>query len=347
MPNGWAQPGGISTGTQLQNPRKEPEETRMNEERIPGAEWPLLQEMGITEREIARRQAFLEFGNEDIRELAGIDELAQKYADPIIEAFYKHLLSFEEARAFFPNSEVLERVKRAQKTFFRRLTQGEYDQAYIEDRLKVGAVHERIGLPVKLYLGMYTFYLRDVASHLFEAYRDAPERALKAYLSLMKVVFLDIGLAIDTYIYRREQLIRQQQEAMRELPTPVLQVRERLLILPIVGLLESHRARQLTEQLLNSIGATRAKVAILDITGVPIVDSKVANHLLQTVSAARLMGATVILTGLSPSIAQALVALGVDLSPVKTTVDLQSGLEEAERLLGYRLIPVEEGTTRM
>jgi rsbT co-antagonist protein RsbR len=125
----------------------------------------------------------------------------------------------------------------------------------------------------------------------------------------------------------------------------VLQVRERLLVLPIVGVLESYRARQLTEQLLNSISATRAKVAIMDITGVPIVDSKVANHLLQTVSAARLMGATVILTGLSPQIAQALVAIGVDLSQVQTTVDLQSGLEEAERLLGYRLVPVAVRTS--
>jgi rsbT co-antagonist protein RsbR len=318
----------------------------MTEHAKPGAEWPLIQEMGITDREIARRRAFLEFGDEDIQKLMSIRTLAETYTDPVIEAFYRHLLSFDEARAFFPNPEVIERVQRAQKIYFRSLTQGEYDQDYIEDRLRIGAVHERIGLPVELYLGMYSFYLRAVAAHLFDAYRDAPEKALEAFLSLMKVIFLDIGLAIDTYINRREQLIRQQQEAMRDLPTPVLQVRDRLLILPIVGMLESHRARQLTEQLLNSIGATRAKVAILDITGVPIVDSKVANHLLQTVSAARLMGATVILTGLSPQIAQTLVALGVDLSPVKTTVDLQSGLEEAERLLGYRLIPAGEESAR-
>ena len=309
------------------------------------AERALMREMGITEREIARRRAFLEFGDEDIKELMSIHALAEQYADPVIEAFYQHLLSFEETRSFFQDPKLLERVKRSQKDYFRRLTQGEYDKAYIEDRLKVGAVHERIGLPVKSYLGMYSFYLRTVAGRLFEAYQDAPERALRASRSLMKVIFLDIGLAIDTYISRREQLIRKQQEAMRELPTPVLQVRERLLVLPIVGLLESYRARQLTEQLLNSISATRAKVAIMDITGVPIVDSKVANHLLQTVSAARLMGATVILTGLSPQIAQALVAIGVDLSQVQTTVDLQSGLEEAERLLGYRLVPVAVRTS--
>ncbi len=309
-----------------------------------GEEPTLMREIGISEREIARRTAFLELGEEDVLELEGIDELAQQYADPVIEAFYKHLLSFEETRGFFQDPRLLERVKHAQKAYFRRLTQGECDKAYIEDRLKIGAVHERIGLPVKSYLGMYCFYLRTVAGHVFGAHKDAPEKALRAYLSLMKMVFLDIGLAIDTYIHRREQLIRKQQEAMRELPTPVLQIRERLLAMPIVGILDSYRVRQLTEQLLDSISATRAKVAMLDITGVPLVDSKVANHLLQTVSAARLMGATVILTGLSPALAQALVAIGVDLSHVRTTVDLQSGLEEAERLLGYKRVPVGEET---
>jgi rsbT co-antagonist protein RsbR len=302
----------------------------------------LIEEIGITDREIARRRAFLELGEEDINVLKSIDPVAQEYADPVIDDFYKHLLAFEETRVFFQDPKVLERVKRAQKQYFAGLTQGNYDKGYIEDRLKIGAVHEHIGLPVKAYLGMYNFYLRDVANRLFDTFKNEQGKALRAYLSLLKVVFLDIGLAIDTYINRREQLIGKQQEAMRELPTPVLRVRERLLILPVVGILESYRAHQLTEQLLESIDATRAKVAIMDITGVPVVDSKVANHLLQTVSAARLMGATVILTGLSPQIAQALVAIGVDLSQVKTTVDLQSGLEEAERLLGYRLIPVSE-----
>lgn len=304
----------------------------------------LMEEIGMTDREIANRRAFLELGEEDIKELQGIDPVAKAYADPVIEDFYKHLLNFEETRVFFQDRQLLERVKRAQKRYFSRLTLGNYDKNYIEDRLKIGAVHERIGLPVKAYLGMYNFYLRNVANRLFDAYPGEPGKALRAYLSLLKVVFLDIGLAIDTYINRREQLIGKQQEAMRELPTPVLRVRERLLILPVVGVLESYRAHQLTEQLLESIGATRAKAAIVDITGVPIVDSRVANHLLQTVSAARLMGATVILTGLSPQIAQALVAIGVDLSQVKTTVDLQSGLEEAERLLGYRLVPAGEKT---
>lgn len=132
--------------------------------------------------------------------------------------------------------------------------------------------------------------------------------------------------------------VQQQEESIRELSTPVLQVRERLLILPIIGVLDTRRARQLTEQLLRGIRDRRAKVVVVDITGVPVIDSKVANHLVQTVEASRLMGASVIITGMSSEIAQTLVTLGVDLSKVNTVGDLQGGIEEAERLLGYEVL---------
>jgi len=164
----------------------------------------------------------------------------------------------------------------------------------------------------------------DLLNHVLDAFEPASNRIANT-------------VAVS-FVQERERIIRQQQEAIRELSTPVLQVRERLLILPIIGVIDSQRARQITEQLLRGIRANRAKVVVIDITGVPTVDSTVANHLVQTVDASRLMGATVIVTGLSSEIAQTLVTIGVDLSKMKTVGDLQGGIEEAERLLGYRVI---------
>jgi rsbT co-antagonist protein RsbR len=143
-------------------------------------------------------------------------------------------------------------------------------------------------------------------------------------------------------VQERERVIRQQQEAIRELSTPVLQVRERLLILPIIGVIDAQRARQLTEQLLRGIRTNRAKVVVIDITGVAAMDATVANHLVQTVEASRLLGATVIVTGLSPEIAQTIVTIGVDLGKMNTVGDLQGGIEQAERLLGYKVVPVAD-----
>ena len=182
--------------------------------------------------------------------------------------------------------------------------------------------------------------LRDVlARSLFAKYHanfEVLNDVLDAYEPAANSIAITVAVG---FVRERERVIREQQEAIRELSTPVLQVRERLLILPIIGLIDPQRARQLTEQLLRGIRANRAKVVVIDITGVAAMDASVANHLVLTVESARLLGAMVIVTGLSPEIAQTLVNIGVDLGKMNTVGDLQGGIEEAERLLGYTVLP--------
>jgi rsbT co-antagonist protein RsbR len=194
------------------------------------------------------------------------------------------------------------------------------------------------GVEIREVLGI-VLLLRDVLGRsLFKKYGSdfaMLNRVLDAYEPAANRIANTVGVS---FVHERERIIRQQQEAIRELSTPVLQFRDRLLILPIIGVIDPHRARQLTEQLLQGIRDNRAKVVVIDITGVPSVDSTVANHLVQTVDASRLMGATVIVTGLSSEIAQTLVTIGVDLTKMKTVGDLQGGIEEAERLLGYQIV---------
>ena len=192
--------------------------------------------------------------------------------------------------------------------------------------------HEVIGI---------VLLLRDVlARSLFAKYQGdfgKLNRILDAYEPAANRIANTVSVG---FVQERERIIREQQEAIRELSTPVLQVRERLLILPIIGVIDPQRARQLTEQLLRGIRTNRAKVVVIDITGVAAMDSQIANHLVQTVEASRLLGATVIVTGLSPEIAQTLVNIGVDLGKMNTVGDLQGGIEGAERLLGYKVIPI-------
>ncbi len=208
-------------------------------------------------------------------------------------------------------------------------------QAYARD------LSERIiprGVETDEVLGI-VLLLRDVlARSLFKNYQDDADlldRILDAYEPAANRIAVTVGVS---FVEERERVIREQQEAIRELSTPVLQVRDGLLILPIIGVLDSQRARQLTEQLLGAIQANRAKVVVIDITGVASIDLAVANHLVQTVEAARLMGASAIITGLSSKIAQTLVDLGVNLGMMKTVGDLQGGLEEADRMVGYRAV---------
>jgi rsbT co-antagonist protein RsbR len=129
----------------------------------------------------------------------------------------------------------------------------------------------------------------------------------------------------------RERTIAAQQQAIVELSTPVLQVWKGILIMPLVGVIDTARAKDMTDRLLEEIADRQASVVLIDITGVPVVDSGVAQHLLLTIRAVKLLGAKCMLTGVSPAVAQTLVTLGINLSEVITKGSLQSGLAHALR----------------
>jgi rsbT co-antagonist protein RsbR len=204
------------------------------------------------------------------------------------------------------------------------------------DRMAQGAVRGVVQYE-RVLSGMLT--LRDAFWHsMFLYYRTEPDRladALKAFEPVANKILLIVAMAFNS---ERERVVLRQQEAIRELSTPVLKVRDRLLILPIIGLIDSERALQLTEHLLSAIREFRARAVVMDVTGVAAIDSKVANHLIQTVDAARLLGTTVIVTGISAAIALTIVTIGVDLSRIQTVGDLQGGIDLADRLLGYAAI---------
>jgi rsbT co-antagonist protein RsbR len=259
-------------------------------------------------------------------------ELRQEWATRITDA---HLLT-----AMTPQ-EIFSEATSVYDNYVEVLETGSVDalQQYARD------LSERIiprGVETEEVVGI-VLLLRDVlARFLFQKYHHNFEllnRILDAYEPAANRIANTVAVS---FVQERERVIRQQQQAIMELSTPVLQVRERLLILPIIGVLDTQRARQLTEQLLKGIRTHRAKVVVIDITGVPSVDETVANHLVQTVDASRLMGAGVIITGLSAEIAQTLVTIGVDLSKMDTVGDLQGGLEEAERLLGFKVIRLDD-----
>ena len=135
----------------------------------------------------------------------------------------------------------------------------------------------------------------------------------------------------------QQEIIDAQQEALRELSTPIIPVVDRVIVMPLVGNIDSTRAKDLMRALLAGIREHRAKVIILDITGVPLVDSGVANHLNKTIQAARLKGARTIVTGISDAVAETIVDLGIDWSAVETLPNLQTGLLMALNSMGIRL----------
>ncbi len=156
-----------------------------------------------------------------------------------------------------------------------------------------------------------------------------------------------LGLyTIETYIKTREDVIRRQQEEMLELSTPVVKLWDGILALPIIGTLDSARTQVVMETLLENIVKTNSKVAIIDITGVPTVDTVVAQHLLKTVTAARLMGADCIISGVRPQIAQTIVHLGINLLDVTTKATLSDAFRLALQRTGLSLAHTSSHTAQ-
>ena len=147
----------------------------------------------------------------------------------------------------------------------------------------------------------------------------------------------ELKASLDEREHLQQEIIRAQQQTLLELSTPIIPVMERIIVMPLIGAIDSLRAKDITRALLAGIREHRAKVVILDITGVPIVDSRVANHLNQTIQAAHLKGTHTIITGISDAVAETLVDLGIDWSDVETLNSLQAGLLVALNSLGIKL----------
>jgi rsbT co-antagonist protein RsbR len=182
---------------------------------------------------------------------------------------------------------------------------------------------------------MAVFSLKDAVYELVaEAAEMVPEfLAFSHYID-------DLGLVtFETFTSAREQVIADQAEAMLELSTPVVRLWDGIIAVPLVGTLDSARTQLVMEKMLDALVATEAEHAVIDITGVPTVDTEVAQHLLKTVVAARLMGAECIITGIRPQIAYTIVSLGIEFGDVLTKQTLADGLAHALTRSGLKVVP--------
>ncbi len=192
--------------------------------------------------------------------------------------------------------------------FFRQQARevGFDEAAYMEALARVPVVSRERIKPILNYLSMFTAMLADLGSkrlHLLEAEQNR--------------------------IRLQEQILETQQQAIQELSTPLMPITDTVLVMPLVGTIDSHRAQQIIQRLLEGVAEHRAEVAIIDITGVQVVDTQVANVLLEAAQSTRLLGTQVLLTGISPALAQTLVQLGADMSGIITRGTLQAGIAYA------------------
>lgn len=178
-----------------------------------------------------------------------------------------------------------------------------------------------------------------VAREIFIEQITDPDERLAAVERLMEIITQARVALSDAFINASEEVIHEQAAIVEELSSPIIPIYEGIVVLTLVGSVDSRRASQIMEGLLSGITENQASVVIIDITGVPVIDTGVANYLLQAARAARLLGAQVMLVGIGPEIAQTIVQLGIDLRDITTSANLQAGLEYALDTLGLEIVP--------
>ena len=182
--------------------------------------------------------------------------------------------------------------------------------------------------------GIYVFSLKEaLLKNLQYEYPNDPKAMVEILLKVNKLMDNLGVITFETFIKGREEIILRQTDEISEISTPVIQVWDGILALPIIGTLDSARTQVVMENLLQEIVESGSTIAILDISGVPAVDSLVAQHLIKTVAATRLMGAECIISGIRPEIAQTVVHLGIDLSNIVTKATLANALKHAFAML--------------
>jgi rsbT co-antagonist protein RsbR len=186
--------------------------------------------------------------------------------------------------------------------------------------------------------GTFVLSLKESILSILQQEIKDPQELFMQSLKINRLVDSFGITTFETYLREREEVILRQTDEITEISTPVIQVWDGILALPIIGTLDSARTQVVMENLLQKIVETGSSIAILDISGVPAVDSLVAQHLIKTVSATRLMGAECIISGIRPEIAQTVVHLGIDLSGVITKSTLASALRAAFTMLQLQVV---------
>jgi len=284
--------------------------------------------------EVATTLQKFDIDQHDIEMVREIGHMFDGEIDAFVGDFYEWLSVKDEYQVFFAGSPTtLARVQKMQASHWRGLLKANLDEGYFASRRHIGGVHARIDLPNEIYCAGMSMSGRRMIERL-RAMDGLPDHVEGMVASLTKLVFLDLYLVIDEISRIQKEKILQHTNALLEMSTPVTPIWEGILLLPLLGIIDSGRTQDVMNKTLTKIAETRAKVFVLDISGVGTVDTAVANQLIKITQATQLMGCESIISGISPAVARTIVELGVKVGEVKTTAALRDAFEMALKSTG-------------
>lgn len=251
-----------------------------------------------------------------------------------VESFYEWLSGQQEYDLFFAsNPNRLERVKVIQIQHWVDFFDADLSEDWFASLRHIGAVHAHIALPNDIYFAAMSIAGKSLVDRVRNRKNDIPDHEETAD-SIIKLIFLDAYIVIEEISRIQREKIRQGSQALMEMSTPVTPIWEGILLLPLVGIIDSSRTQNIMNKTLEKISETRAKVFVMDISGVGAIDTAVANQLIKITKATQLMGCETIISGVSPAIARTMVELGINIGEVRTTATLRDSFELALKAVG-------------
>jgi len=272
---------------------------------------------------------------EDLERIRKFGEICLPHLDKFIELFYQRLDEHGLLQQWF-SPEMMPKVRQQQKMYWREFFSAQIDESYMKQREILGMVHARIGLPLPTYSAAVDLSFRLWVQNIYTGCLSGQEYS-ESIISFTKLLHMDTNVVVESYHQMIEKQILDQHQTILEMTTPVTSIWKDVLLMPIVGFIDSKRATEIMSSVLEKIASMRARVLILDISGVAVVDSAVANHLVKFTKASKLMGCEAIISGVSPAVAQTMVTLGVEVNHMNTTNTLQDAIETALLKTGVRI----------
>ena len=246
----------------------------------------------------------------------------------VVDHFYDWLRVQPEFTIFFNSEETVERVKKLQKKYWNEFFSGTVDQNYVDYRVRIGEIHAQRDMPNLIYFAAMSRFNELIADAIVTCQLNEDDTA-KILSAFNKLMMLDTLVTSDQIAQFAKRRVVESGKAMLEMSTPVTSIWDGILLLPLVGIVDSQRTQDIMDKSLSRISETRARVFVMDISGVVTVDTAVANNFIRITQATRLMGCDCIISGISPNVARTLVELGANVGEVRTTATLRDALQLA------------------
>jgi len=275
-----------------------------------------------------------EITQDDLLRIRAVAPFLKTELDHHIADFYEWMAKHQEYQIYFAsNPKRLERVKEMQRNHWMTFLDAQLDANWFAARKHVGAVHAHINLPNNIYFAGMSMSGKSLVDRVRRA-QPPVQNAIEVANSITKLIFLDAYVVIEEISRIAKEKITASTKALMDMSTPVTPMWEGILLLPLLGILDSERAQDIMNKTLNKISETRAKVFVMDISGVGSMDTAVANQLIKITKATQMMGCETIVSGVSPAIARTLVELGINVGEVRTTATLRDSFELALKAIG-------------